>query len=156
MYTFISVQKLKVSPFYAPKIIKIGGRTTKLQSFKKWRVFLWATAYSIERIHSIMSYDRSCVCNDDDARRGAGASEITQSESCMMTRSQRNDKSSLRLWRCRVVMQCLSQLGKHRFTSACRCMACRAYVSGQVRQISTCKDFCVSSEKPCDIRLLSK
>jgi len=28
----------KASLFYAPKIIKMGGRTTKLQSIEKWRV----------------------------------------------------------------------------------------------------------------------
>jgi len=40
LHRYIYIQSVAISlAVYAPKIIKIGGSITNLQSFNKWRVF---------------------------------------------------------------------------------------------------------------------
>ena len=48
---FTSNLQRKVLLFYAPKIIKIGGRITALQSVKQWRVFLARSVFILTYRH---------------------------------------------------------------------------------------------------------
>ena len=56
----ISNQWLKVSLFYAPKIIKIGGHITKLQSVKKWHIFLDTVYVKLTEDRLIPSVIKCC------------------------------------------------------------------------------------------------